>query len=139
MKIELDISKYLNPCVRKAFNHRRQAFANTVPFILEDIFPDLSILHLDKGRLVLQDKITNKRFKIVCSTEDNSYDLFPSYTKGCKRSKGGVSLVKNLKEVCDNVIFTDIRNVDNLTVRILSVEELLKSEYLGKKGVVKFE
>ena len=139
MKICLNITNYLTPCIRKSFNIRKQAFAQTLPFIIEDLFPNLNILHLDKGKLVLEDIISSDRIKIVCSKEDESYDIAPSYTKGFKRDKTGLQLKTELEKVCDKIMFVSIKDVDNITLSLYSIPELFLTGKVDNKGVVIFE
>lgn len=139
MKICLNISNHLTPCVRKSFGVRKQAFAQTIPFILEDLFPNLSILYLDKGRLVLEDNASSERIRVVCSSEGVTYDIAPSFTKGVKRDKQGLHLKSELEEFCDKIMFVSLKDVDNITIKIFSVVELFSLGMVNCKGVVTFE
>lgn len=124
MNITLNIKHYLTPTIRKSFCVNKQAFAQTVPFILEDLFPELSVLYLDKGRLVLQD-LQDTRYKVVCSS-NNIYDVYPSFTKGHDRTKDGVDWLSSLSKVCSKIILVNIKNVDEITVKVLDVKALPK-------------
>lgn len=139
MKICLNISNYLTPCIRKSFSVKKQAFAQTVPFILEDLFPNLNILYLDKGRLVLEDNLSSERIRVVCSSEGDTYDIAPSFTKGVKRDKQGLHLKSELELFCDKIMFVSLKDVDNITIKIYSLGELFSSGMVGHKGVVTFE
>jgi hypothetical protein len=101
----------------QAFSIKKQAFAQAIPFILEAAFPSLSILHLDKGKLVLIDsQQSEKRIKVICSST-KSYDVFPSFTKGHKRDKNGVNPMKELKQLCDQVMFVDMSSSEELHIK----------------------
>ena len=133
MKIKIDVQHHLTKTVRRSFNVNGQAYAQTIPFILEDHFPDLNLLFLDKGKLVLEDK-EGSRYKVVCS-KTKSYDVAPSFTKGFARSKEGVDWKTELSKVCDNVILVDISSVDEVILRFERVKDLVGND----KGVVTIE
>lgn len=133
MNIKINIQNYLTETLKKSFNFNKQAYAQTIPFILQDHFPDLNILFLDKGRLVLED-VKGSRYKVVCS-KTKSYDLSPSFTKGYARTKEGVDWKTELSKVCDNVVLVDISSLDEITLRF----ETLSSLKGSSKGVVVFE
>lgn len=133
MKLCVKTEGLFGEVIRKSFNVNGQAYAQTVPYILEDFFPDLKVLHLDKGRAVLEDGV-GKRYKVVCS-RTNTYDVFPSYTKGYGRDKFGTSWVRELEQICSTVIFVNISSTYELIVQFKSVKELESFS----SGVIKLE
>lgn len=133
MKFEVKVDHLLTPTLSRAFNRHRQSFAQTVPYILEDLFPNLKVVHLEKGKVVMED-INGEHLKVVCSS-DGKYDVYPSFTKGFNRSKTGVSVKDELSKICDKLLFVDIAKVGVLGIRAV---ELAKFE-IPEKGVVSFE
>ena len=127
--INIDVAHHLTPVVIKSFKLNGQAYAQTIPYLLESHFPDLSVLHLDKGRMVLQDS-SGKRYKVVCS-KNNTYDIYPSYTKGVSRTKDGVDIKSYISSLADTLILVDIKNVTSLNL-VFKDTVTLPKDFSGK-------
>lgn len=115
MKIELDLSDYFQDFVSKRLWKDTSGVAKILPYILEDIFPDLSVLHLSDKRLVCLEDFQEHRWKVWCSRED-SFDIAPSKTKGCGRDKDGVDILYDAKQKYDGVILVNTKDVKNVLV-----------------------
>jgi hypothetical protein len=119
--ISLEVSKHFDNIVGRSLSKHKQGLAIVVPYILEEEFPELSILHLDKGLLVLQDK-EDIRYKVFCS-RSNSFNLAPSYTKGYGRDVEDVCVKYELENICDKVILVNFSNINTWTINILQVKD----------------
>lgn len=119
--------------VKESYKYHGQAFSLFIPYLLDKEFPELSILHLDKGKIVLQNK-DDERFKVVCG-KNNRYDVSPSSTLGCGRTKSGLNIKMSLQELCNGIFFVDISSVDEVIVRLHYLNELT----IPDNGVMNFE
>lgn len=120
--LDLDIKHHLTGAVGKGLVCNKQALAQVIPFILADEFPDLSVLHIDKGMVVLQNK-EDKRWKICCAA-GSRFDLAPSFTKGASRNKNGLTVDEYLESICDGVIFVNFEDATNLKLLVLNLENI---------------
>ena len=133
MKFELNVTHLLTGVTSRAFMKHKQSFAQVVPYLLEETFPNLRVVHLDKGRVVLESS-EGERIRVVCSS-DNKYDVYPSFTKGVGRYKEGVDIKPVLSELCSHIMFVDISNVHTLKV----IYKDLLSLTFPDNGVFSFE
>lgn len=127
MKIELDFSKYFQDFVSKRVWKDTSSVAKLVPYILEDIFPDLTVLHLSDKRLVCLEDFQERRWKVWCSRDD-IFDIEPSKTKGCGRDKDSIDILYDAKQKYDGVILVNIKDVKNVIIhwydwKTLSVDD----------------
>ncbi|MEE7044401.1 hypothetical protein Q0S09_22190 [Escherichia coli O79:H4] len=89
----IDLTKELTDA--KAFGEtavqRGQAMGLALPFVLKEHFTDFQLIKGDKGILILEHKLSKKRYKVVFNSKAptklgfRTYNLNPSYTKGVGR------------------------------------------------------
>lgn len=116
-----NIERYLDTVVGKALRLNKQALALTIPYILQDLYRNLSLTYLDDRTPVLCDK--ESFWKICCGRK--TFDIAPSYTKGHSRSKEGVSPIDALIEKgFDGVVFVDFSQVDNVIIKWTKIDNL---------------
>jgi hypothetical protein len=113
--IEINISSYLNNVVGKGLKRNKQALAQTIPFILEEEFPLLNVLHLSQGVVVLED---------TTSGDNGRFDVAPSFTKGCSRNKEGITVAEHLSNICSGMILVDFSSSEILQLYFYKLEEL---------------
>lgn len=116
-----NIEKYLDGVVGKALRLNKQALALTIPYIIQDLYPHLTLTYLEDKTPVLCD---NKSFWKVCCGR-KTFDIAPSYTKGHGRCKDGISPIEALLDKgFDGVVFVDFNNVDNIIIKWKLVDQL---------------
>ena len=120
--LDLSIGHHLNGAVGKGLVCNKQALAQVIPFIIADEFPELSVLHIDKGMVVLQNT-EGKRWKVCCAAGAR-FDLAPSFTKGAPRNKNGLTVDEYLESICDGVIFVNFEDATNLKLLVLDLESV---------------
>lgn len=121
--IEINISSYLNNVVGKGLKRNKQALAQTIPFILEEEFPLLNVLHLSQGVVVLEDTTSGDRWKVCCGN-NGRFDVAPSFTKGCSRNKEGITVAEHLSNICSGMILVDFSSSEILQLYFYKLEEL---------------
>lgn len=116
-----NIEKYLENVVGKALRLNKQALALTIPYIIQDLYPHLTLTYLEDRTPVLCD---NKSFWKVCCGR-KTFDIAPSYIKGHGRCKEGISPIDSLlNKGFDGVVFVDFNNVDNVVIKWTKIDNL---------------
>lgn len=115
MKSTLDLSKYFQDFVSKRVWKDTSSVSKILPYILEDLFPDLSVLHLADKRLVCLEDFQGRRWKVWCARED-VFDIAPSKTKGCGRSKENLDILYDAKLKYNGVILVNIKDIKNTLI-----------------------
>lgn len=134
MKALLDLTKYLDSVIGKALITHKQALAISIPYILAEEFPDLNILYLKNNIICLEDP-SGIRWKVCCSTS-NTFDIAPSFTKGCSRNKYGISPKNDLiSEGFTGIIFVNFKTISRCEVTF----RYIKDCNIGSKGEVFIE
>lgn len=70
---------------------RGQAMGLALPFVLKEHFADFQLIKGERGLLILEHKLTEKRYKVIFNSKNptklgfRTFDLNPSYTKGTGR------------------------------------------------------
>lgn len=117
----VNISKYLDNVVGKALRLNKQALALAIPYIIQDMFPHMTLTYLEDRTPVLCDKTSF--WKVVCGRK--TFDIAPSFTKGHGRSKDGVSPIENLLERgFDGVVFVDFSEVVSVVIKWKKINDL---------------
>lgn len=115
MKSTLDLSNYFQDFVSKRVWKDTSSVSKLLPYILEDLFPDLSVLHLSDKRLVCLEDFQGRRWKVWCARED-VFDIAPSKTKGCGRSKENLDILYDAKLKYNGVILVNIKDIKNTLI-----------------------
>lgn len=115
MKSTLDLSNYFQDFVSKRVWKDTSSVSKILPYILEDLFPDLSVLHLSDKRLVCLEDFQGRRWKVWCARED-VFDIAPSKTKGCGRSKENLDILYDAKLKYNGVILVNIKDIKNTLI-----------------------
>lgn len=72
---------------------RGQAMGLALPFVLKEHFADFQLIKGEKGLLILEHKLSEKRYKVVFHSKAptklgfRTFNLNPSYTKGTGREE----------------------------------------------------
>ena len=115
MKSTLDLSNYFQDFVSKRVWKDTSGVSKILPYILEDLFPDLSVLHLSDKRIVCLEDFQGRRWKVWCARED-VFDIAPSKTKGCGRSKENLDILYDAKLKYNGVILVNIKDIKNTLI-----------------------
>lgn len=134
MKCLLDLSPYFQDFVSKKVWKKTAALAQIMPEVLEDYFPHLSLLHLEKRNLLCLEDFDGRRWKVWCS-RDNTFDISASLTKGIGRNKESFDSLFDAKSKYSGFIFVTLKDVENVIVRFedwksLSVDENCKVVFI---------
>lgn len=119
----INLAKYF-PCetMRKAAKNRNQIVAMSLPFIIQNE-ADYCIVYGDRGLVYLEDN-EGLRYKVVSSTGD-TFNIFPSFTKGCGRSQRGCNARKQLqKERVNKVLLVNIMDDFTADLSNIAVENI---------------
>lgn len=133
MEVVLNVASYFDNLVSKRVWSKTQAVSVVIPYIIEDMFPEMSILYLDNSGICLQD-MQKYRWKVSVSRDD-TFDIAPSYTKGCKRDKNNLDVQIDIKDKFHGFIFATLLDEYKIKLRFVLSRDLV----CDNKGVVTFE
>jgi hypothetical protein len=117
----LNVEPYLDNVVGKALRLNKQALALAIPYILADYFKSFTLLYNEDSVPVLCDRKT--MWKVVCGRK--TFDIAPSFTKGCGRDKSKVNPIEYLiTKGYDGVCFVDFTEVNKVVVKWMEIDNL---------------
>jgi hypothetical protein len=121
----MDVDKYLDDVVGRALRINKQALAFTIPYIISEEYPHMTLMFGDDRQPILCDK--NRLWKVVCGRKQ--FDIAPSFTKGHGRNKEGVDAVTYLKDKgFDGVCFVDFTELDFTQLYWVALDDLPESQ-----------
>lgn len=131
--VTLNVNHYFDNMVSRRLWCKTSAISTVIPYILEDMFPDMNTLHLEAGMVCMQDG-EDRRWK-VWTSRSNIFDVAPSYTRGCKRDKDNLDIELDVVNKFDGFIFVTLLPEYVFKIRFVLSKDLVCNE----KGVVIFE
>lgn len=120
-QVVININEYLDNVVGKALLINKQALALTIPHIVQDYYPNLTLSYSEDRTPLLCDKTSF--WKVVCGRK--TFDISPSYTKGHGRSKEGICPISELvSRGIDGVMFVEFSDVSNVLIKWVRIHDL---------------
>lgn len=130
MKTILDFTKYFKDFPYNDLWRKTSAVAHITPQIIAEELKVFNVVYLEKNLVSLEDHV-GSRWKVCCS-RNNKFDISPSYTKGCGRSKDGVNVESELEKYYQGVIFVSLFSKDDVQLTFKKLQDLDLKENLGK-------
>jgi len=132
----INVDQYLDDVVGRALRINKQALAFTLPYIISNEYPHMTLMFGDDRQPILCDK--SNLWKVVCGRKQ--FDISPSFTKGHGRSKDGVDIIGYLKKQgFDGVCFVDFTELDCTELLWIKLDNLPKTDSGVYKREVLFE
>lgn len=129
MKIEIDLGLLTkgNTLLEKTLKDKR-VLSNSAVYIIEEYFPNLSILYVERGLALIKDD-TGVLFKVFCSSNDK-FVINQSCTKGAGRdnSMGSWDNLVNDHNI-SGVILVDTSTVGRMVLKFVLNKDLQEVMY----------
>lgn len=116
------------------------ALAFAMPHLIAEENSDFQTLALDNNIVVIEHKVTGKRYK-VCTSRNYRFDVSPSFAKGIGRTKIGVDAKWHLGKIADGVAFCRVVGKERVEVLFKNTKNIelnddgvatLTAEFLNK-------